>query len=116
MKNPGTTDCDLCRNEIPRGIRHATVSVPLAKGDKALVAEEMRKHGPKPPAHSIFGAMVDPNAMVPEFWQFEVCMGCVDGLMPMLRDLKTKQITHILNDRATVRARAEMQDDAEAQP
>lgn len=114
MKHPGKLECDLCRNEIPRGIKHSTITIPLSKSDRAMVAEEMRKHAPPAPTHNIFGSPLDPMAMAPEAWSFEICVGCVDGLMPMLRELKTTQIKHILDDRAAVRARAEMQDEAEA--
>jgi hypothetical protein len=110
MKHPGTTECDLCHTTIPQGIKHAAIVVPLTKGDREELKQEILRDAPKIPMQNVFGFQFDAERMTPEVWQFEVCMGCIDGILRMLKTLKTEQIKHILRQRAEARARAEQQE------
>lgn len=113
MNHPGKTECDLCHNEIPSGVKHAAIAVPLTKDDRAELMREVERMMPQAPPHNIFGAMMTPENMTPNVWQFEVCMDCIYGILPMLRKLKTEQIAHILRRKAEARERAQRQEEQE---
>lgn len=114
MKHPGKTECDLCHNEIPRGVKCAGIGIPLSKDDRALFIKEIERDLPKP-EHNIFGGMITAERIAPEYWSFEVCVSCIDGILPMLRELKTEQITHILRERAAARERGKQQEEQESE-
>jgi hypothetical protein len=116
MKHPGKIECDLCHNEIPRGVKHAGIVIPLSKDDRDMFIKEIQRDMPKM-EHNIFGGMMTAERMAPAYWSFEVCVSCIDGILPMLRELKTEQIQNILRERELARERGRQQDEEqEVQP
>lgn len=111
MKHPGTTECDLCHNPIPRGVKHAAIAIPLSKNDKAEIRAELQRDLPKEAMPNMMFGPFTPDSLVPEVWQFETCMDCIGGILPMLSTLKTDQIRHILREKAAARERAKQQEE-----
>lgn len=107
MIKPATRHCDLCTNEINRGKAFASLNYPLDRSD----AELIRAEGMSPAPPSIFGlAMQMP---MPSHYQFEICRPCVDGLLPMLDELKRKYLEqHAIERRRQLEA-AQVSDDSD---
>lgn len=113
MKHPSITDCDLCKNVIPRGVKYAAITIPLAKTDRAEIRETIVSDiQAMPSPASTFGPFT-PENMVPEYWQFDVCIECIEGILPMLASLKTTQIRRLLKEKAAVRERTKRQEETE---
>ena len=90
---PGKRLCDLCSNEIPSGVAHARLSYPLQPHDRELLWPARET-----PIGSILG---DLNALglQPAEYMFEFCRACVDGVLPMLAELKSSYIRRLVEER-----------------
>jgi hypothetical protein len=101
---PGKRVCDLCRNEIPAGVKFPTMNYPLDREDVRRLLE------PKASGNGldIFSGMrAFAQASRSEAVQFEFCRSCVDGILPMLPDLKTRIIHEMVEHRARAREQEE---------
>jgi hypothetical protein len=94
MMLPGKRLCDLCKNEIPAHVRYLSMSYPLDRNDHQLLE----------PAAATADRDVFPGLRIltfvkPEVFVFEFCRACVDGILPMLAELKTEAIKRLVNER-----------------
>lgn len=96
--------CDLCKNEIPSTDRHSTMSYPLDHHDIELLAPKVDGTG-----REVFPGLRLVTFAKPETFLFEFCRGCVDGILPMLAELKTEKIKTFVDDRVRQRR---LQEDA----
>lgn len=91
---PSKRLCDLCKNEIPEGQRYSTLTYPLERADVERLL-------PAPPPASLGSGFLGVvlGCAQPDTLAFEVCRGCVDGILPMLEVLKGECIERIRRDR-----------------
>lgn len=92
MRIPSKRLCDLCHAELTRQTRVA-MTYPLDAEDTRRV-RTARATTPPP---SLFGLAIE--RAVPALYEFEFCLGCVEGLLPMLGELKRQRIKEILEER-----------------
>jgi len=104
MQVPEKRLCDLCKGELT-GV-YIVLTYPLDESDRARVRAQL------PPAQhplTLLGLAFDAT---PHSWRFDFCRGCVDGLIPMLGDLKTSAIKNWLDERQR-RANAPVESDSD---
>lgn len=97
---PSKRLCDLCKIDIAEGSPFIQLLYPLDRDD--LVG--LYPSRPDQPPGTIFG---DISVMVGQranTYQFEICLPCGDGILPMLASLKREYIQRFVEDR---RRRAE---------
>jgi hypothetical protein len=95
MHVPARRLCDLCRNEIDTSRPFPTMTYPLDQADLQLLA---------PPAPASRSDVFPGIAFVvwpgtANTYSFEFCRDCIDGILPMLKDLKTDYIRRWMEDR-----------------
>lgn len=83
MRIPEKRLCDLCKLDIVGP--YVRMAYPLNAADRARVEQQL----PKPPSTGLFGFTVQWSL---DAWRFEFCLGCAEGFMPMLAELKTQAI------------------------
>jgi hypothetical protein len=100
---PGKRCCDLCKNEIQSGERYCPMSYPLSRGDKQLFHDA----SPKREGYSVLGDLGSMlGSQVPDAYQFEFCRACIDGILPMLSDLKSEYLKRWFESRDEAKQRA----------
>lgn len=85
MHIPEKQVCDLCKAELTGP--STVMTYPLDETDRATIRGLMLP--PSAPNALILGRLFD---VAPHSWHFDFCRGCVDGLIPMLAELKTQAI------------------------
>lgn len=95
MLIPAKQLCDLCRAELVPHQPHARLSYPLDGRER----ETFRRSIEIP--ESLLGIA---TVLLPDCYVFDFCVGCVDGFMPMLAELKAQAIEGLIRER---RKRAE---------
>lgn len=93
MNIPAKTICDLCQNEIDPGKPHPRLSYPLDAGERERYARSCTASLPK----SILDIAV---VVTPDLYVFDLCLGCVEGILPMLADLKRAAIDRLIQERS----------------
>lgn len=92
MHIPAKQLCDLCRAELDPTTPHARLSYPLDARERQTVLNAFKV------PESLLGLA---TIVMPEAYVFDFCVGCVDGFMPMLADLKAQQIELLIHQRRT---------------
>lgn len=93
---PGKKQCDLCNIEYPIEKVLRTVTIPLTREQRQLIAEDIESQ--QPHVASAFGGLFPLAQMLPNCWQLEVCE-CLDGLIPQLEEVKAARIKKWLQAR-----------------
>jgi hypothetical protein len=101
MRTPGVLTCDLCGAVIKDEQRRIHLHVPLTADLLERVFAELAA----PPVAS--GAVMAITTMrrPPSHWEVDVC-GCILGLLPMLPDIVTREVTRELANQQEHRAAA----------
>lgn len=100
MIEPAVRKCDLCKNVIPAGRAFCSLVYPLSRDDRSRLgrlATELMQRMRGTVNGSILG-IVPATAVVPNRYTFEVCVGCIDGILPDLQSMKDDAITRIIDD------------------
>lgn len=91
MRIPEKLVCDFCKGEIDPSKPRPFVRYPLSKEQR----EAIRPHRSAAP-QGLLGIMFD---YVPTDVQLDVCVGCLDGLVPMVREIAAQRVDDILTER-----------------
>lgn len=88
MHIPEKRICDLCKADLTGP--SVTMYYPLDDTDRQQIDAHV------PAAFRTLGRLFDVG---PRAWRFDFCRGCVEGLFPMLADLKTSAVRAWLLER-----------------
>ena len=115
MWKPGKRVCDLCQQtELPssddfEGLPPAFIMLPIPEEERFELAQAISEMIP-PPLRQIAPVI----QTLPTHYRLEFCMGCVDGFMPMIEELRKKGWATVIQQaqRRVARARKEQWKDA----
>jgi hypothetical protein len=93
MRTDVVITCDLCKNTIDQEQAWPLILYPLDDVDKRRIRDDVEAAFGPLSGNPMFG-MIAPmlGSLIPDRWKLEVCRGCIDGIVPQLRELKTEQI------------------------
>ena len=86
MRVPAETLCDLCQGELTAPA--VELHYPLDLADQAFISSSVREQVQQ--LDALNRLLLD--VALPRTYRFDICRGCIDGLLPMLADLKTTGI------------------------
>ena len=90
---PARRQCDLCKNDIPVATPCARLTYPLESSELARLIDGAQHAAAT--ARLLTGGIIH----VPQAYLFDICLGCTDGVLPMLADLKAQFLAEHLRRR-----------------
>lgn len=87
MREPEKVICDFCQNVIDRARPWPVVNYPLTREQRDALAPKA-----VPPQVGILGLSLNPIDLVPHKVVLEICVSCIDGLLPAIREHAAAQV------------------------
>lgn len=90
---PARRLCDLCKNDIDTSRAYPVLSYPLDPQDLRVL---------EPRIEASPGEVLGLSRLLggrPALYQFEFCRDCIDGILPMLSDLKSEYVRRLVDER-----------------